>query len=80
MFHAFLSACCVENQTRHLFLVNRLSDWNAVLANFSTAGRVIAAAVDVGSFFHRLTSFTAIFFRGAAGTDRMRAFFCFRSH
>jgi hypothetical protein len=41
---------------------------------------VIAATVDVGSFFHRLTSFTAIFFRGAAGTDRMRAFFCFRSH
>jgi hypothetical protein len=76
VFRAFLPAGCVAK-----LLIPPTNGWPEIsLPNFSFAARMIAAAIDVGSFFHRLTGFTAIFFRGAAGTDGMRALFCFGSH
>jgi hypothetical protein len=41
---------------------------------------MIAAAFDIGSLFHRLTSFAAIFFLSDTGTDGMFAFLSFGSH
>ena len=50
------------------------------LADFAFAGRVIAAAIDVGCFFHRFARFTAILLGCDAGADGMFAFLSFASH
>jgi hypothetical protein len=72
--------CQVSRSSVRHFLFRLTSRIVSRLADFAFAGRVIAAAIDVGGFFHRFTRFAAVLLGRDAGAHGMLTFLSFASH